>query len=88
MLDKNILLVISGPSGSGKGTLVNAALAAAAERHLDLALSISMTSRPQKNGETDGVSYFFVTEERFRDAISNGELLEYNCYNGKYVCKN
>lgn len=85
MLEGNsVLLVISGPSGSGKGTLVNAAMAAAESRRLKLGLSVSMTSRLQKAGETEGISYFFVDEQRFRQAIDAGELLEYNNYNGCY----
>ncbi|MBE6754335.1 MAG: guanylate kinase [Ruminococcaceae bacterium] len=85
MLEGNsVLLVISGPSGSGKGTLVGAAMAAAESRRLKLSVSVSMTSRPQKAGETEGISYFFVDEQRFCKAIEAGELLEYNNYNGNY----
>lgn len=82
--ERNILVVVSGPSGVGKGTMVLKALELAPERKLSLALSVSMTSRSQRNGEVEGESYFFVDRERFQKAIEENELLEYNCYGSNY----
>ncbi len=80
----NVLIVISGPAGAGKGTIVNRALELASERGSSLCLSISMTSRPMSALDAEGVTYFFVAADRFKQAIEAGELLEYNCYNGNY----
>ena len=74
------LVVISGPSGVGKGTLVRALLA----RHSQLHLSVSATTRSARSGETDGVDYFFWTRDRFQAAIATGEFLEYAEYTGNY----
>ncbi len=67
------LFVISAPSGSGKTTLCNKLLKAG----LSLKRSISMTTRPPRPGEEDGVDYYFVSEKYFRDAIKNNGFLEY-----------
>lgn len=77
----NVLVVVSGPAGAGKGTIVNRALALAAERGASLYLSVSMTSRPMSALDAEGVTYFFVDAEQFKAAVEAGELLEYNCYN-------
>ena len=74
------LIVITGPSGVGKGTLVNSLLQA----HPQLKLSISATTRPPRAGEVDGVSYFFLSKKDFETAILNGELLEWAEYAGNY----
>lgn len=66
------LFVISGPSGTGKGTICKALL-----ERCDLRLSISMTTRDPREGERHGKDYFFVTEEEFHENIRNGNLLEY-----------
>lgn len=75
------LIVLTGPSGVGKGTLVRSLLA----RHNDLYLSISATTRSPRRGEVDGQDYHFVTRPRFEEMINRGELLEWaeyadNCY--------
>ena len=77
---KGILLVISGPSGSGKGEIVKRIL----ERRADVALSVSATTRSPRTGETNGVSYYFMTKERFREKLDAGDFLEYNEYNGNF----
>ncbi len=74
------LFVLSGPSGAGKGTICQALLA----RTENLALSVSMTTRAPRAGEMDGVSYYFVSEERFLAEARNGGLLEYANVYGHY----
>ena len=71
---RNILFVISGPSGVGKGTIANMI----AERNPNVFVSVSMTTRPARQGETDGKDYYFVTREAFEQKIKNGGLLEYS----------
>lgn len=73
-MKKGLLIILSGPSGVGKGT-VRAELFK--RNNLNLAYSISMTTRAPREGEIDGKDYFFVTQERFNEAIRNDELLEY-----------
>lgn len=80
MSNQGTLLVISGFSGAGKGTVVNAIM----NIYSDYALSISATTRKPRVGETDGVSYFFKTEEEFKHMIEHDELLEYADYVGNY----
>ena len=72
-MKKGKLLVLSGPSGVGKGTIVNELM----KRRDDLCFSVSATTRAPRPGEVDGVSYFFVSKERFEEMIANEELLEY-----------
>ena len=67
------LFVVSGPAGVGKGTLDKALL----ERHQDMKLSVSATTRAPRPGEIDGVHYFFKTEEEFKAMIERNEFLEY-----------
>lgn len=74
------LIVISGPSGSGKDTVCNALL----EKNSNYWLSISCTSREPRGQEVDGVNYYFLTREAFETKIANHELLEYAEYNGNY----
>ena len=74
------LIVVSGPSGVGKDTIVNKYL----EKHPEDQLSISMTSRAIRDGEVDGVNYYYKTKEEFEKAIIDGDLLEYTLYNGNY----
>lgn len=74
------LIVISGPSGTGKSTIVNTVL----DTCNDLSFSVSATTRQQREGETEGVDYFFVTKERFQQMIDNNELLEHAEYVGNY----
>ncbi|MCL2610249.1 MAG: guanylate kinase [Defluviitaleaceae bacterium] len=68
---KGMLVIISGPSGSGKGTVLKKLI------REDFALSISMTTRESRPGEIDGKDYFFVTKEEFLHARDNGQLLEH-----------
>ncbi|MCL2662444.1 MAG: guanylate kinase [Oscillospiraceae bacterium] len=77
---KGKLVVISAPSGTGKGTVINKLLKL---KH-DLAFSISATTRKPRPGETDGVEYFFISKERFKEMIENNEFLEYAEYVGEY----
>lgn len=76
MSNKGILVVLSGFSGSGKGTLVKRLL----EEYNNYALSISMTTRMPRPGEVHGKSYFFVTQEEFKSTIDRDGLLEYARY--------
>jgi len=80
MAEKGVLIVVSGFSGAGKGTIVKKIVSESPE----LSLSISMTTREPREGETEGKSYFFVSKERFEEAISNGELLEFATFVGNY----
>jgi guanylate kinase len=74
------LIILTGPSGVGKGTLL-AALRAA---HPAINLSISATTRAPRPGEVDGVNYYFYDRERFEQAIAQGELLEWAEFAGNY----
>jgi len=67
------LLVLSGPSGVGKGTVVGLL----EKKRNDIGFSVSATTRAPRPGEQDGVSYFFVTKQKFESMIEQGELLEY-----------
>lgn len=67
---KGLLLVISGPSGVGKGT-INAALR---RQNKDMDYSISATTRPPRPGETDGVDYFFLSKEEFQKRLAAGDF--------------
>lgn len=78
-MNKGLLIVVSGPAGSGKGT-VNAMLLATG----DFRFSVSATTRAPRPGEVDGVNYFFITREEFEKHIQNDDMLEYNCYCGNY----
>lgn len=69
----NKLIVISGPSGVGKGTIVNELL-----KKGDYALSISCTTRQPRTGEKEGVSYFFISKEKFLSLIDEDGFLEYD----------
>lgn len=69
----NKLIVISGPSGVGKGTIVNELL-----KKGDYALSISCTTRAPRVGEKEGVSYFFISRQKFLSMIDEGGFLEYD----------
>jgi len=72
-VSKGKLLVLSGPSGVGKGTVVGEL----EKRRNDICFSVSATTRAPRTGELDGVSYFFVTKEAFEKMIERNELLEY-----------
>lgn len=77
---KGILTVISGFSGAGKGTLVKKLL----QNYNNYALSISMTTRDPREGETDGVEYFFVSRDQFEQTIAENGLIEYATYCNHY----
>ena len=78
------LLIISGSSGVGKGTVINAFL----NKHPEFKLSISCTTRGMREGEIDGVNYFFLTREEFNKCIENNEFLEWAEFSGnKYGTK-
>lgn len=76
-MKKGLLIVFSGPSGVGKGTIIKELMN---DEDLNLVYSISMTTRAPREGEVDGVNYFFVSKERFNEAIYNDELLEHACF--------
>lgn len=76
MREKGVLLVISGFSGAGKGTLVQKLV----QEHDNYALSISMTTREPRAGEIDGVHYHFVSDEEFEEKIANNGMIEYAGY--------
>ncbi len=78
---KGLLVVISGPSGVGKGTVREALFKR--EGH-DLVYSVSMTTRKPRVGEENGREYYFVTEEEFKQRISEGKFLEYTQFVGNY----
>ena len=80
MKKRGILIVVSGFSGSGKGTLMKKML----ETYDNYALSISMTTRLPREGEQDGVEYFFTSREQFEEKISRNQLIEYACYCENY----
>ncbi len=78
-MNKGMLVVLSGPSGSGKGTVLSEFL-----KDADFELSISATSRKPRLGDEEGVTYFFKTKEEFEEMIKNNELFEYANFNGNY----
>ncbi|MFG6115185.1 guanylate kinase [Halobacillus sp. MO56] len=78
--EKGILFILSGPSGVGKGTVRKSLF----EQSTDLRYSISMTTRGAREGETDGVDYFFKSREEFERLIAEGKLLEHAEYVGNY----
>lgn len=79
MSRNGLLLIISGPSGSGKGTIVQEL-----QKQCDLFVSISATTRAPRPGEVDGRSYYFLTREEFQQRLQAGGILEYNEYCGNY----
>ncbi|MBM7616472.1 guanylate kinase [Weissella uvarum] len=80
-MKRGVLIVLSGPSGVGKGTVRKALFE---EPDVDFQYSISMTTRQPREGEVDGEDYFFVTREEFENNIAQGEMLEYAEYVGNY----
>ncbi|WP_400163272.1 guanylate kinase [Brevibacillus sp. TJ4] len=80
MVDRGLLLVLSGPAGVGKGTVCKALR----ERMPNLVYSVSATTRNPRPGEVEGVNYFFKTKEEFRRMIEQEELLEWAEYVGNY----
>ncbi|NEQ37685.1 MAG: guanylate kinase [Okeania sp. SIO3I5] len=74
------LIVLTGPSGVGKGTLLSSLL----QRHPELVLSVSATTRSPRSGEVEGKSYFFVDRDKFQQMIESEELLEWAEYAGNF----
>ena len=74
------IIIVSGPSGVGKGTILRTVM----QQHESLHYSVSATSRPMRPEDREGVSYYFVSRERFEEMIAAGELLEHACYAGNY----
>ena len=77
---KGNLIVLSGPSGSGKDTV----LAQLLKKDKDITLSISSITRPMRVGEVEGEKYHFISREEFEELIKNDSLLEYNIFVGNY----
>ena len=77
---KGILFIISGPAGSGKGTVVKELISA----HSEIKLSVSATTRNPRPGEENGVHYFFISKDEFEGRIERGEILEYTTYCDNY----
>ena len=77
---RGLLVVFSGPSGSGKGTVLKEAL----KKSEDLAISVSVTTRQPRTGEQDGVDYIFYSKEKFESLISEDGFLEWACFCENY----
>ena len=77
---RGLLVVFSGPSGSGKGTVLKAAM----EKCENLELSVSVTTRAPREGEVDGVHYIFYSKEQFEDLIAKDGFLEWACFCENY----
>ena len=77
---KGNLIVISGPSGSGKGTICNELI----KRNSNIWISISCTTRDMRPGDEEGKTYYFLNKEEFENRIKNNEFLEYAKYNENY----
>lgn len=75
-MDKGILIILSGPSGSGKDTVLNKLV----ENREDIKVSVSMTTREKREGEIDGIHYYFVDREYFEKKIADNKMLEYAEY--------
>lgn len=80
-MSRGILFVMSGPSGTGKGTICERLLE---NKENDIFLSVSSTTREIRKNEIDGVTYNYTTEDNFKRMIENGEMLEYAVYSGNY----
>ncbi|MFN3044695.1 guanylate kinase [Mycoplasmoides gallisepticum] len=78
---QGLIILISGPSGVGKGTIVSRLLS---DKNLKLNVSISATTRKKRASEVEGVHYFFKTKEEFEQMIANNQLLEYANYVNNY----
>ena len=79
-MSRGVLMVFSGPSGCGKGTVLKEFFASGG----DAFLSVSATTRAPRPGEEDGVHYYFLSREDFEQKLSRDEILEHACYCGNY----
>ena len=77
---RGLIICVSGPSGVGKGTMIRKIR----EINPDIAHSVSVTTRSPRPDETEGVSYFFRSKDEFLQMLDTGEILEHDCYCGKY----
>ena len=80
-MQKGLLIIFSGPSGVGKGTIIKGIMK---NPDLKLTYSISMTTRAPRAGEVDGVNYFFVSKEEFMKQLEAGAFLEHACFVDNY----
>lgn len=80
-MNKGQLIVVSGPSGSGKDTVISKAIEKMGEKAF---LSVSMTTRQKRGNERDGVDYFFVSTDEFLTHVQSGDMLEYAKYGSNY----
>ena len=79
-MSKGKLIVISGASGVGKGTVLGIMM----KKRKDLSFSVSATTRPPRPGEIDGVHYYFISREKFEEMIAQGAFLEYDAHAANY----
>ncbi len=79
-MSKGKIVVVSGPSGVGKGTVLGIMM----KKREDISFSVSATTRDPRPGEMDGVHYYFVTRERFEEMIARGDMLEYDEHAANY----
>ncbi|WP_416198099.1 MAG: guanylate kinase [Sporanaerobacter sp.] len=79
-MEEGLLVVVSGPSGCGKGTICKELLG----RNKDIIISISATTRKPRNGEVEGVNYFFIDKEQFDAMVQNDEFIEYANVHGNF----
>lgn len=77
---KGVLIVISGPSGAGKGTICKELI----ERHDNIYISVSATTRSPRVGEVDGVNYYFLTQDEFKEKVNQNGFIEYANVHGNY----
>lgn len=81
-MDSGKLIIISAPSGTGKSTIINSIID---DERLKLAFSVSATTRTPRDGETDGVNYYFLSVEQFKELIDQDAFAEYEeVYAGRY----
>lgn len=78
-MKKGMLIVVSGPSGCGKGTVLSEV-----KKQIELSYSVSVTTREIREGEVDGVNYHYISKEKFENLIFEEKILEYTTYCGNY----
>ena len=81
MNNQGILIVVSAPSGCGKDTVISKVLEKLGD---DAVVSVSMTTRAMRPGEAEGVNYYYVSVDEFKEHIANGDMLEYTSYGSNY----